>query len=144
MKKQNLLVFIFVLLQFTTAQAQENCCIQLNNKELTELGKDSNPISEDKMKAIIDEEIKLFTDYISQNFEYPKRAMYNMLEGNMVVHIIYDNGFDSIKITKSLDSEIDEMVLENIGKYIKNFDREYPGAPRLAFDLPINFRMRHL
>jgi len=144
MKKQNVLVFIFVLFQFTQAQAQaqaqvqELCCLHADNKEAQEL-----VVSVDKMKAILDEEIRLFTNYLSQNIEYPKRAKYKMLEGNMIVHIIYDNGFDSIEITKSIDPEIDEMVLDNIREYIKNFDRDYQGAPRLAFDLPLNFRMEY-
>lgn len=142
MKKQYLLAIIIVLFQFPEAQAQETCCVQIDHKAATELGIELDPMSQDKMKTILDEEIKLFTNYINQNFEYPERAKYKMLEGNMIVHIIYDKGFDSIQITKSIDPEIDEMVLENIHEYIKKFDRKYPGAPRLAFDLPINFRMR--
>lgn len=140
MKKQYLLVFTFLLFQFSEAQAQDICCLKVDNKEVAEIGKEFRAISQDKMKVIIDEEIKLFTNYLSQSFEYPKHAKYKMLEGNMIVRIVYDSGFESIKVTKSIDPEIDKMVLDNIQEYIKNFDREYLGAPRLAFDLPVNFK----
>jgi hypothetical protein len=65
MKKQHLLAIIFVLFQFNTTQAQENCCKQLGNKEITEIEKKLNPISNDKLKVILNEEIKLFTNYVS-------------------------------------------------------------------------------
>jgi hypothetical protein len=39
----------------------------------------------------------------------------------MMVHITYDNGFDSIKITKSIDPEIDAMVLDNYSRVCQEF-----------------------
>lgn len=140
MKKQYLLLFFFVLLLSNAGQAQDNCCPQVKNSESTAQVK-LELMDEDKVHAIIGKEIELFTDYINQNLEYPKSAEYTMLEGEMRVRIVYENGFDRIAITKSIHPGIDEMVLHHIGEYVNNFDREYAGAPRLVFDLPITFRM---
>lgn len=148
MKKQYILVFVFILFQITQAQAQsqaeaqEHCCIEASKEERTQLIKKKDPMSNANMKKVLDKEIILFTNYLSQNLEYPERAEQIMLEGKMMVHIVYENGFDRIEITKSIDPEIDAMVLDNIREYVKNFDRDYPVAPRLSFELPINFHMQ--
>ncbi|MFT4667735.1 MAG: hypothetical protein ACI8YQ_001998 [Polaribacter sp.] len=141
MKKQNLLFAFLFLFSVTGAQAQDHCCLLTNNQEVTKLSEGSKQVPDDKMQAILQEEIKRFTDYAANEFEYPEQVKDHCIEGEMIVRVVYNKGFESIEIVKSIDPFLDKMVLKNISTYVKNFDRNYENAPRLVFKLPINFRM---
>jgi hypothetical protein len=108
---------------------------------VTKLSEGSKQVPDDKMQAILQEEIKRFTDYAANEFEYPEQVKDHCIEGEMIVRVVYNKGFESIEIVKSIDPFLDKMVLKNISTYVKNFDRNYENAPRLVFKLPINFRM---
>lgn len=120
-------------------------CTSTNTKQSIQSESNSNTSSSDsyhaELQATLENEIKRFTDFVANEFEYPDSAKEYCLEGEMIIRVVYNNGFESVEITKSIDPLLEDMVMEKIEEYIKAFDRKYVDAPRLVFKIPIEFRM---
>ncbi len=140
MKKQ-LLLLAFLFISLIDLQAQHVCYLESKDKETTQVRKDTLCVSNDKMQAILKSEINRFTDYVAREFEYPELAKEYCFEGEMIVRVVYDEGFETVEITKSISPLLDRMVMNHITNYISNFDRKYVQAPRLVFKIPINFKL---
>jgi len=139
--KNQLLLLTFFLLSFAEVQAQNVCCLNVNSKEITQIGKDSLCMSNEQIEAVLKDEIKRFTDYAANEFEYPDLAKGYCLEGEMIVRVVYNKGFERVEITKSINPILDKMVMDQITEYINNFDRTYDRSPRLVFKIPIHFSL---
>jgi len=141
MKNQTLFLAFLFLFSFTEIQAQDLYSLANSNKGVTQYEEEFSRTSNDEMQTTLEAEIKRFTDYVANEFEYPTLARDHCMEGEMIIKVVYNKGFESVEITKSINTLFDKMVMEHITAYINNFDRTYDQAPRLVFKIPINFRM---
>ncbi len=144
MKNRNLLLILFLLFS-VGAQAQNCDPASCYYAAVSKKGASDNKTilsTQEDIQAVLNEEIQRFTEFVSTDLEYPDLAKDQCFEGQVIVRVVYNHGFESTKIVQSANPLLDEAVMDRIKKYIENFDRQYEHHSRLVFKVPINFRLK--
>ena len=99
-------------------------------------------LSKNKLSDNIVKELKLFTDYLTNEIEYPEIAQRYNVEGTMIIRVIFDGEIRTINVIQSLDPECDTMVVKKINEFAKNWERkDYKKIPMLTIEIPLHFKM---
>ena len=87
---------------------------------------------------------KAYADYIKNNMHYPEEAKKKGIEGRVLVqsYVETDGSLSEIKVSKSVDPQLDEEAL----RIVKGMPKWIPGRKggeivRMQMNLPITFRL---
>lgn len=100
-------------------------------------------LSKNNTSDNIVKELKLFTDYLTNEIEYPEIAHLYNVEGIMIVRVVFDGEIRTINVIQSLNPECDILVVKKINEFAKNWDRkDYKKIPLLTIEIPLLFKMK--
>jgi TonB family protein len=99
-------------------------------------------LSKNKISYNIVKELKLFTDYLTNEIEYPEIAQRYNIEGTMIIRVVFDGKIRTIDVVQSLHPQFDNLVINKIKEFSKNWDRkDYEQIPLLTIKIPLHFKM---
>ena len=136
------IIITMLLLAATIANAQDKG----KTPQDAEKGEQQNEIFDDYFEptAHFPGGDKAYLDYIKKNMRYPEEAKKKGIEGRVLVQLYVetDGSLSEIKVSKSVDPQLDEEAL----RIVKGMPKWIPGRKggeivRMQMNLPITFRL---